>query len=485
MLFIESRITDRTVDPASRVAFLERMQEGGLVPLIRSARLYCYEQALLGPERAKELERLVAARTAEERGEPYVPGDVFCFEDFAHFLVFEDADGESPVTRAGIVYDTETFDPSQKLEAFCRNVEAAMKAVSAAARGGGGASFEEASEGVVWRERGTERRAGSAHDSADAHGAGTAAAQTPARGAEAAERSRAVEILGDAQARRFLQRLSEAHADNRLAEMLAGGIAQDPAAEALVPRLAGAGLVKREVLVSCRKDGRSLFRLPSPDALAIVTSSYAVCSECGAAVADERAEELIAPTPLASSLLKDGAWLASSLRGVLVELGIPEARIAAPAAPSGAEAQLLAEVGGERFLFLLHDGDFSAAQARRALDTEAEREASHLVVVATGKIQDEARARLREHARRRARGGGGLEVIVVEGTEAAAAELRHALDRVSQKALAGELYELDASTGFNVGHMIAARFRLRQKTGALKDLAASAAGALAGSLREI
>ena len=48
-----------------------------------------------------------------------------------------------------------------------------------------------------------------------------------------------------------------------------------------------------------------------------------------------------------------------------------------------------------------------------------------------------------------------------------------------------ELYELDASAGFSVGYALAARFRLMQREGALQDLAASAAGAVAGSLREI
>jgi hypothetical protein len=105
--------------------------------------------------------------------------------------------------------------------------------------------------------------------------------------------------------------------------------------------------------------------------------------------------------------------------------------------------------------------------------------------VATGKIQEEARVRLREHARRRARTGGGAEVVLIEGLERAAPELRQALGRVSQTAITRELYELDASAGFNVGHMLAERFRLIHRPEALQDLAASAAGSLAGSLREI
>jgi hypothetical protein len=289
-------------------------------------------------------------------------------------------------------------------------------------------------------------------------------------------------MMEDAGARGFLQRLAEAHADGRGAQMIAGGRGAEQ--EALVSKLAGAGLVRREVQVCCRKDGRSLFRLPSAEALAIVTASNAVCSECGSAVADERAEELVTPTTLANSLLKDGAWLLTSLRAILDALGVPESRTAARPPADEGTAQAVASVCGEPFLFVLRDGDFTAAHARRAIEGEAEAHATRTVVVASGKVQDEARARLREHARRRARAGAEAEVVFVEGLERAADELRPLFERVSEEVLTRELYELDADAGFNVGSALAARFRLTHQRGSLRDLAASAAGALSGSLRE-
>jgi hypothetical protein len=247
----------------------------------------------------------------------------------------------------------------------------------------------------------------------------------------------------------------------------------------------GAGLVKREIQVSCRKEGRSLFRLPSAEALAIVTASNAVCSECGLAVADERAEELVTPTPLASSMLKDGAWLLNSLRTTLADLGVPERETAPRAAGGDGEAQLTANVCGEPFIFIVRDGDFTGAHARRAVEGESEPQATHLVVVASGRVHEEARARLREQARRRSRSGDAAEVVFVEGLEKVADELRPVVARIAQGALTRELYELDADAGFDVGHALAARFRLlRHRDGALQDLAASAAGAMAGSLQE-
>jgi hypothetical protein len=486
MLFVESRTADLNVEKSLRTPLLEALQERGFVPLIRSARLHFYEQAAAGAERARELERVMAERAAVQGEEPYVRGDVFCFEDFAHYLVFGDGfGGDGARLRAGVVYDAETDAPAEKLEAFCRNVREAYEEAARGSEGEGARPAADSPARLEWRaDEGRAPNALNHPGDASTHSLGGAHVSDPPpqRAAASAERVRGLDLLEDASARAFLQRLGEAHADGRAAEMVASG--RGPEQEALVTRLAGAGLVRREVQVSCRKDGRSIFRLPSPEALSIVTASNAVCSECGSAVADERAEELVTPTQLASSLLKDGAWLVSSLRSILSDLGIPESETA-PRPSAEGEAQVLANVCGEPFIFVLRDGDFTAAHARRAVEGEAEAHASRMVVVAAGRVQDEARARLREHARRRSRAGDETEVVFVEGLERAGRELRPVVERVSQEALARELYELDADAGFNVGYALAARFRLTQRReGALQDLAASAAGALAGSLRE-
>jgi hypothetical protein len=495
MLFVESREADRAVEKHLRTPLLEALQERGLVPLIRASRLHFFGQATPDAEHARDLEKAVAERANAEGEEPYVRGDVFCFDDFAHFIIFGDGFGSGAGLRAGIIYDAETADHAEKLEAFCRNVQDALEeTVRETGEPGAQAGVDAAATArIEWRVREgqtpevfkgqtPEGFKGQTPELFNRFG-GFDSANPPARhGAIASERARAIEILEDSGARGFLQRLSEAHADGRGVEMVAGG--RGPEQESLVARLAGAGLVRREVQISCRKDGRSLFRLPSPEALAIITASNAMCSECGAAVADERAEELVTPMPLASTMLKDGAWLVTSLRSILSSLGIPERETAPRPQAADGGAQVLANVSGEPFLFVLRDGDFTNADARRALEGEAETHASHMVVVAAGKIQDEARARLREHARRRSRAGSETEVVFVEGFETVADELRPLIERVTQEALTRELYELDADAGFNVGYALAARFRLLHSRGALRDLAASAAGAISGSLSE-
>jgi len=280
MLFIESRDAGVGVEKSLRTPLLEALQERGLVPLIRAARLHFFEQALAGGEHVKELEQAVAERSDIE-GEPYVRGDVFCSEDHAHFIIFG-GDGATSL-RVGIVYDSDTSEPSDRLEAFCRNVQEALDAASRESVANQAAGVAHSSR-IEWRARTGQAKESFKGFTTEDAGVESAAQPASTRGAGGGERARAFEILEDTVARGFLQRLSEAHAFGRAAELSGSAAATDQ--EALVARLAGAGLVRREVQVSCRKDGHSLFRLPSTDALAIVTASNAMCSECGTALAD-------------------------------------------------------------------------------------------------------------------------------------------------------------------------------------------------------
>jgi hypothetical protein len=481
MLFIESKSLDYAVDGATRTSLLESLQEQGFVPLIRASRMHLYETALAGAEHggaehARALESALAARADAEAEAPYVRGDLFCVDDYAHFLLFGDASGEG--VRAGIVYESGTADPLEKLDAFCRSVRESLGASPGGDGGGGvgatrgeGASSLSAPVTAEW-----ETRPSRVADSFRRFAADATATPTGARGEMVEGWLRTSGMLEDTQARGLLRRLSEAHREGRAATLAATAAGGESVPDALLNRLAEVGLLKREILVSCRKDGRALFRLPSPDAFSVLSGSNAVCNECGAAIADERAEEVTVPTSLTATLLQDGAWLATHLRSVISRLGVPDRQIVArPNAAGDGEVRLMANVCGEAFLFLLHDGDWTTAQARRALDEHARIESAHLVLVATGKIQEDARARLREHARRRTQGGRELELILVEGMDAVAAELRPVFERVSAAALAEELWELDTSLGVSAGQLLAARFRLRHRPGALRDLAAAAA----------
>ena len=110
------------------------------------------------------------------------------------------------------------------------------------------------------------------------------------------------------------------------------------------------------------------------------------------------------------------------------------------------------------------DGDLTPAFARWAIDLEIETEASHLVVVATGRVHNQARVMLFNHAQRRVSAGRDFELVVADSPAAAGTELANAFDRVSERILAEQLCDLDASVGLNLTRVVMSKFELLRKS---------------------
>ena len=464
MLFVESQVAKYHIDGATRLLLLERLQEKGLTPLIRAGRLNIYDNALLGTGRTPALERAIAAWTESEESGQYVRGDLFCYEDFALFLIFDDEREDRDGLRAGIVYTPTTGEPLKKLEAFCRNVRDAIEAARNVAK-------ERRSETLTWHTAGSRGMEGLVRFAAASEDAGT--------GSMSLERRLAIEVLEDNETRRFLQRLSESETGRRVRELVSRQ--DEKNGEEAINRLFDVGLLKREVMVSCRKQGRSLFCLPSMAELTVMTNSSVTCSECGIPIADEKIEEIIAPSESALTILNEGVWLANHLRGMLRELGVSDRNIVVRPATGNGEVTVLANICQKPFLFFLRDGELTVNHARRALSRLEETEAEQIVLISAGKMHEAGRVILREYARRRAQ-RGDVEILLVEGLDAAQEELVKAFERVSERALTQELCELDSSLGFSAGYLIAQRFRLMHRPGALSELAESAVAALTTNL---
>ena len=354
MLFLESKTLNLAVDTAGRTKLLQELNARNLVPLIRSQRLRCFEDVLLGIDRVNELETALASSTESTTGEPYVRGDLFCFQDYILFLVFEADDS----VRAGIVYEARTPEPFRKLDAFCHDVRSILISQQEQIA----MSFPE------WATNGTVMARGfrTFVERQDAD-----SLYTSLRKETMTKRVLAASKLEDESARVFLRTARNAHQEGYAAKLLTG---HTESADVPIQRLEDAGLVEREVQISCRKTGHALFRLPNPHALAVVTVSDATCSECGAPVADENVEEVIAPTQLASSLLEDGSWLVSRIHFLLREMGVPEREIALGPAEGNGYGQLMANICGESFLIVTSDGDLKKEIVRWVIDMEIETE---------------------------------------------------------------------------------------------------------------
>jgi len=440
MLFLESKALNQAVDTDGRTRLLKDLQERGMVPVIRSHRLRCFEDVLLNADHVEQMEKSLASSTESTIGEPYVIGDLFCFDDYILFLVFEN-DSESAYVRAGIVYEARTPEPFRKLDAFCQDVHNLLESQSIDAVPNWETSAPAMPQGFrTFVER----------QDADS-------LYTSLRKETMSKRILAAAKLEDESARVFLRTARNAHEEGYAAKLLTG---HTESQHVPIQRLEDAGLVEREVQISCRKTGHALFRLPNPHALAVVTVSDATCSECGAPVADENVEEVIAPTQLASSLLEDGSWLVSRIHCLLREMGVPEREIAVGPNEGTGYGQLMANICGESFLMATRDGDLTPAFARWAIDLEIETEASHLVIVATGRIHKEAGVLLQNHSRRRVSGGQDFEMIIADDAATAGRELEAALERVSQRVVAEQLCVLDNSTGFSVSRLVLTKFQL-------------------------
>jgi hypothetical protein len=437
MLFLESKALRYAVDGDSRIKLLQELQEQEMVPIVRSHRLRCFEDVLLGVGQTAEMEKSLAASTESTIGEPFVRGDLFCFQDYILFLVFEE-----DLLRAGIVYEARTAEPFRKLDSFCQDIRSHLISQDQQLPG----SFPEWETSTPAMPQGF--RTFVERQDADS-------LYTSLRKETMSKRILAASKLEDESARVFLRTARNAHQEGYAAKLLTGHTEQIP-----IQRLEDAGLVEREVQISCRKTGHALFRLPNPHALAVVTVSDATCSECGAPVADENVEEVIAPTQLASSLLEDGSWLVSRLHFLLREMGVPEREIAVGPSEGNGYGQLMANICGESFLMVTRDGDLTPAFARWAIDLEIDTEASHLVIVATGRVHKEAGMLLHNHSRRRVSGGQDFEMIVADDAATAGQELEAALERVSQRVVAEELCVLDNSIGFSVSRLVLTKFQL-------------------------
>jgi hypothetical protein len=468
MLFIQSNSLAHTLDEGERLRLLDALEAREVAsPLVRAARRRCFELLLAGivdgaaaKAAVAGFERECAARQGALSGTTrnaaaYTPGEIFCAGDCVLFVVFGAGADEGLTT--GIVYSVETREPLTKLDRFCRDVrEALIKTGSA------GAGDDELFEVPCWKTRATRAPQGLARFMAIQPTDFAVAAKLKGG---AREFVRASELMEEQTVRLFLRRVQEmrreGYSPRRLfaeAATLRGGVS--------VERLLDAGLLEREVRVSCRKSGHALFDLPTPDSLAAITISKAKCSLCAAPVADEVVEETINPTWLAVSLLEDGGWLNNRVYKIIRSLGVPDSEIATGPASTHGESYLAADVCGNSYLFVTKDGDLTPACARRVVETVAETEATHLVVITTGAVEDEGRLRLYEFAWRRARGGQDLDTTFVEGLEGARREIERSFERALHRQLSRHLFSLDAALGFSASDFVLDWFKLTNAGGA-------------------
>ncbi|HEV7891989.1 MAG TPA: hypothetical protein VGP08_15195 [Pyrinomonadaceae bacterium] len=452
MLLIQTNSLSLSPNVAERLRLLDALASKGLTPLIRSARRRFFQ--LLAPQEgpvAEELEGECAARQEDAGGAVYTPGELFCVGDCVMSLVF--GTGAEGTVQAGVIYDVHTAAPLNRLERFCQDVLAAAAESVTPSQEGTTAQLD------LWKP--------GAGRSLPQGLARFIASQPPGFVRAAALRGgrevrRASELMEEHSVRTFLRRVQELRREGYSPRRL---ITEAGALGVTVEEMTDAGLLEREVRVSCRKSGHALFDLPSPDSLAAVTISRAKCSQCASLVADEVIEETYSPTRLAVALLEDGGWLANRVHTIVRSLGVPDSEIATgPASPDG-ESYLAADVCGTSFLFVTRDGDLTPAFSRRVAGVVEDTDAAHLVVVVTGAIEDEGRMRLYEFAWRRARDAQDMATTLIEGLDDARLQIERAFRGAARRELSRHLFTLDAALGFSAADFVLGWFASAKTAG--------------------
>lgn len=456
MLFIQSNNLAFSVSADERLRLLAALRTDAHPPLIGSLRQRCYELLLAERDETAAGETMTAlarqhsmSQTAQPGG-AYLPGELFCADDCIFFLVF--GAGAAAELSAGVIYSIATTEPLNKLARFCQDVRAALDELRRSAQA---ASQTESADLPAWRA--------SAHTSTQ--GLARFIATQPTDFAVAAkcrssaqEIVRASELLAAPTVRQFLRRVQEMRREGYTPRRM---FAEASATAGVsVRQMLAAGLLEREVRVSCRQSGHALFDLPTPDSLAAITISKAKCSLCAAPVADEVIEETINPTRLAVMLLSDGHWLINRVYKIIRALGLPDSEIATGPVSAHGESYLAADVCGQSFLFVTKDGDLTPAFSRRIAETVTETAATRLVVVITGTVEDEGRLRLYEFTWRRARDGQDLDTTISAGLDHAQAEIARAFERAIHHELARQLCTLDAALGLSAGSFVLNWFKL-------------------------
>lgn len=480
MLFIQSNSLSLSLGGRERLRLLDALAARGYGPLIRSLRRRCFESLVAGRVDAglvaaatDELEHECAALDESDAKICYTPGELFCAGDCVLSLLFREGADEGGGIVAVIVYNLETSEPLKRLDRFCRDVRESLAEI-----GNDGRKQAEGAEEAtsIAEEVNSEEESGRTktettttlpdwltRDAGSPQGLARFIAAQPAEIVRAAalrggrELARASELMAEPSVRLFLRRVESMRHEGFTPRRLlreAGAIS-----EVSIETMLDAGLLERELRVSCRKSGHALFDLPSPDSLAAITISRAKCSLCAAPVADEVVEETINPTRLAVSLLEDGRWLGNRVYKLIRSLGIPDSEIATGPASPGGESHLAVEVCGNSFLFVTRDGDLTPALSRRLVEVVEETEATHLVVVVTGTVEDEGQLRLYEFAWRRARAGRDLDVTLVEGLGNARPLVERSFERAVRRQLSRQLFSLDAALGFGAANFVLGWFK--------------------------
>jgi hypothetical protein len=222
----------------------------------------------------------------------------------------------------------------------------------------------------------------------------------------------------------FLRRLAQL---TKMRSVDAAGSGED---QAIATRLHECGLLRKEYLVVCRQDSRTIAGTHEESSLTSAEMAHLRCTLCGRAFSDELIQDIFAVTDEGRSLLDSSRWMTIWVTEVLSRLGIGRNEIVWNAEAGEDEVDVIVSLAGERIFFELKDREFGLGDAYPFAFRVARYSGNRGVVISTERIGEEAVRFLEEQGR----GPRGLPIETVAGDGAhIASELERLVDRVARQ----------------------------------------------------
>lgn len=173
-----------------------------------------------------------------------------------------------------------------------------------------------------------------------------------------------------------------------------------------------AGIIRKEYLLVCRQDSRTICSIPDKARLEATIGGELSCTSCGRAFTDELIQDIYALTGEARALLNGSQWMTIWLTSLLVDSGVPIGAIKWNAAAGDDELDIVADIHGLKVFFELKDREFGLGDAY-PFSFRVERYGGDVAAVVTMVSVAEEAQKFLEEQRRRA----NASIWVIEGED--------------------------------------------------------------------
>jgi hypothetical protein len=161
------------------------------------------------------------------------------------------------------------------------------------------------------------------------------------------------------------------------------------------------GLLRREHLVSCVKEGKPLTHVPSREHLANTTIGQLPCPECGRKFAEEKIEEILIPTEMARELTSGSKWMQVWLTRELERNHIPVKDVKWNLhVEGGEEIDVVTSIFGNIVFFELKDREFGLGDIYPFIYRMERYAADHGMIVTTEKVSGVTKTYIEERSRK-------------------------------------------------------------------------------------